>query len=60
MQRYQIFVRRGVRTPKYCVPWHWLASLIVAFLCPEGNYCRLVDSTSDTVLLEWERLASAR
>lgn len=59
MQRYQVFVRRGTRTPKYAVPWHWLASLIVSFLCPNGSYCRVVDSKTDSTLLEWERVGSA-
>ena len=43
MQRYQVFVRAGMREPKYAVPWHWLASLIVSFLCPNGSYCRVAD-----------------
>ncbi len=60
MHRYQVFVRRGTRAPKCAVPWHWLASLIVSFLCADSSYCRLVDSRTDTTLLEWERVRSAR
>lgn len=58
--RYQVFVHRGQRAPKYAMPWHWLASLTVAFLCTDRSYCRIVDSKTNTTLMEWERLSSVR
>lgn len=53
--RYQVFNNRCSAKPAITIPWKWLASWYINFAGINWDSCKLVDSKTGAVLVEWAR-----
>lgn len=51
--RYQIFDQATATSSKLSSPWRWLARYLCGTVTLRWQYCRMVDSKTGEVLMEW-------